>query len=425
MLAIIATLFGLVFVFFPLKGRTAPADPAASAAPAKAAPQKGGKRGPAKGAASAAPADAAPTTSATPAPEPAPAKAKTDKDQKDGESAEDAAAKTLPTGKGLPVQVNVAVAFVDLKGFDDSKGEFECTTDLRLRWTDPRLEYPRADAFRGYKEFRGKDAEEQLGKMWGPTIEVVNRTEASAYVGRRVRIFADGTVELLTRTTAKHKVRVDPEKFPFDRQQLTLELLVREESADEVLFRMDRDDIEFSRVTGDTQLEGWQAGLVNLRGDAVAGWGGDRYSRVVVALSAERLPSSSLAPIFIPLVASLLIPLLAIWMNRATDDGFEVEAFELANMGIGGLFSVIALSFAIYSSYAFLGNSDNTVTRLFGLNYVSLALALAIVVLFFQYNVLLRLFGPYVQKEAFKYLTWALPVLSLATSIAFLCVAAA
>jgi hypothetical protein len=112
-------------------------------------------------------------------------------------------------------------------------------------------------------------------------------------------------------------------------------------------------------------------------------------------------------------------------MNEATEDGFAVEAFELANMGIGGLFSVIALSFAVYSQYTMLGAGDNTVTRLFALNYLMLSLALGVVVLLYRYNVLLRLFGPYIQREMFRYLTWAMPLCTLTTSIAFILVAAA
>jgi len=41
-------------------------------------------------------------------------------------------------------------------------------------------------------------------------------------------------------------------------------------------------------------------------------------------------------------------------MNRAEGDGFEVEAFELGNVIIGGLFAVIALGFTISSSFPLL-----------------------------------------------------------------------
>ena len=59
----------------------------------------------------------------------------------------------------------MAFYFLELKSFDDNKGEFSCTTDVRYRWTDLRLAYPAAEAFHGYKEWRGKAAEEKLAMI--------------------------------------------------------------------------------------------------------------------------------------------------------------------------------------------------------------------------------------------------------------------
>lgn len=398
-LVLVALVFGFVLFLFPGQTRAKPAaKPASASASASVS------------ASVSASASASAPTSASPS---APTSAS---------AAEEAP--TIPTGKGLPVVVGTAVFFLEVKSFDDTKGEFECTTDLRLRWTDLRLAYPASESHKGYHEWRGKEAEEKLAKIWVPNVEVTNRLETIGYVGHRLRIFPDGRVETITRTTGRYKTKVSPERFPFDRQNLVLDLLVREDTTDEVVLRVQKEDVEWSHAAKTAELEGWQLGFVELRGEIVAGWNGDRYSRIVVALITDRVPTTGLAPIFIPLMASLLIPLLVVWMNRATEEGYEVQAFELANMGIGGLFSVIALSFAIYSAYGVLAGSDNTVTRLFGLNYATLALSLAIVVAFFRYNLAQRWFGRYVNEQLFKFIAWALPVLTLCTSIAFLLVAA-
>ncbi len=166
-----------------------------------------------------------------------------------------------------------------------------------------------------------------------------------------------------------------------------------------------------------TKLDGWNIGHVELTSSELAGWNGDRYATASATLSIDRDPTSAMAAVF--------IPLLALWMNGATDEGFAVDAFELANMGIGGLFAVIALSFAIYSSNPVIATSDNTVTRLFALNYTTLALSLTIVVMFFRYELPRRWFGIHVQKEMFHVISWAVPLLTLAASITFILVAAA
>ena len=119
------------------------------------------------------------------------------------------------------------------------------------------------------------------------------------------------------------------------------------------------------------------------------------------------------------------LPLVAIWLNRVEDGEFKVPAFELANMVIGGLFAVIALNFTVGAAYPTLAAGDNTVTRLFGLNYMTLALSLSVVIAFYRFNFPRRLFGRYVEEQLFLFICWALPILTLGTSAAFLLVAAA
>ena len=186
-----------------------------------------------------------------------------------------------------------------------------------------------------------------------------------------------------------------------------------------------RDDVDFTRVARDLELEGWEPGLVRLDKSVVRGWNGDRYAAATAALEVVRVSKISVATIFIPLFASLLIPFMAIWMNRAEDDGFAVDAFELANIVIGGLFAVIALSFTVSSTYPAIAAADNTVTRLIALNYIALAVSLLITVLLYRFRLPARLFGQYFQQEVFQYLSWAIPFLCMATGVAMLLASAA
>jgi hypothetical protein len=123
--------------------------------------------------------------------------------------------------------------------------------------------------------------------------------------------------------------------------------------------------------------------------------------------------------------ASLLIPLMAIYMNKVEDGDFQIDTFELCNIVIGGLFAVIALNFTVNSTYPMLGVADNTVTRLFGLNYLGLGAALAIIIALFRFDLVKRAFGKYVQEQLYLCIVWAGPVLVLGTAIALLLVAMA
>ena len=88
--------------------------------------------------------------------------------------------------------------------------------------------------------------------------------------------------------------------------------------------------------------------------DRLAGWYGESHARLLVDLHVRRQPGLAVGPIFIPLFASLLIPLLALWLNRVEDGRFQIEAFELSNVIVGGLFAVIALNFTVNAEHVAL-----------------------------------------------------------------------
>lgn len=333
--------------------------------------------------------------------------------------------RSIPTGRGLPVAVRAAVLFVAVDSFDENAGVFEATIDLRLTWIDPRLRYPAEEGLHGYKEYRMSAAEVEIGRIWIPTIRVLNRQGDGETGDRRLRVFPDGTVEVIERTTATFKTPIDVSRFPFDRQQLQVAVAVHEDTLESVELVHRREDVEFTRVARDLELAGWQPGLVHLHKDVLRGWNGDRYATATAVLEVGRVSRISVATIFIPLFASLLIPFMAIWMNKAEGDGFAVEAFELANIVIGGLFAVIALSFTVSSTYPAIASADNTVTRLIALNYVALAISLLITVALYRYRLPARLLGQYFQQEVFHYLSWAIPALCLATGVAMLLASAA
>lgn len=335
-------------------------------------------------------------------------------------------APALPTGRGLPVAVRVALFFNHLESFDDNQGTFEATTDLRLTWEDPRLSYPAAEGLHGYKEFRMSAAEAQLARIWSPELRFVNRLGEPSACERRLRIMPDGTVEMIMRSTAVYKTEIDVARFPFDHQPLRIDVAVHEETTDAVDLIFRAADVNYTGATRELAVPGWKPGLVNLRRYLIKGWNGDRYAAVSTTLDLRRDAGATVSTIFIPLFASLLIPFMATWMNRATEGGgFEVEAFELANVVIGGLFAVIALSFSIGSAYPAVAAVDNTVTRLIALNYIALAVGLIVTVAFYRYCLPARWFGQYVQEQLFRFISWAVPVAFVVTGLALVSASAA
>lgn len=316
---------------------------------------------------------------------------------------------SLPLGTGLPVVVRVGVHFLAVERIDDSAGTFDATVDVRLIWDDLRLRYPAAETPSGYKEFRAEAADSMLEQIWHPQIGLANLIDEPAYASRGLRLAPNGRVELLQRIKGQFSTPFDVEHFPFDRQRLAVELVSQREPGTQVVLDFRQADLDFARVAKTLQVGGWTVGVVDYQRKPEEGWHGETHSRVYAALLVARDPSTAIAPIFIPLFASLLIPLLALWLNRTEPDGeFAVDAFELTNVLIGGLFALIALNFTVNSAYPML-SAGNPVSLLFGLNYVLLAANLAINILLMRFGLAKRWFGPHVQKEVYAYSVWAMP----------------
>jgi hypothetical protein len=320
--------------------------------------------------------------------------------------------------------VRAGLYFQSITAFDDNEGTFTGTVDMRLRWEDPRLRYSAETTSRGFQEYRGPKADQKLKEVWIPQVAFTNLKGSPSYETTSLRIFPDGWVELMQRTTGQFTIPIDSGAFPFDKQTLGVEITVRRETTSEASLVVLQENMDFSRSAQDLSIKGWTFGLVNVKRFTQPGWYGEFHSGLVVGLNVARHPVNAVATVFVPLLATLLIPLLAIWMNSTEEGEFKIDAFELGNIIVGGLFAVIALNFTINAAYSCVATGDNTVTRLFGLNYVALGVGLAIVVLMYQYNVPMRLCGGYVQEQMFSYLSWAVPLLAVGTALAFILVAA-
>jgi len=317
----------------------------------------------------------------------------------------------MPMEKGTPLIVKAAVNYVEIESFDENAGTFKGTVDVRLRWEVPSLRQPADAQTDPPKVFRGDEAKAQLANVWVPQIDIVNEKGDPSYTNIGLRIFPNGNVEMIRRITGEFATPYEVTRFPFDRQVLRIEPAIRNQTTDMVVLQFDQNDLDFSYANPDASLAGWTLKTVALTAEPMKGWYGAMHTRVVAALTIQRLPGAVLASIFIPLFASLLIPLLAIWLNHMEDGVFAIETFELVNLIIGGLFAVIALNFTVNQAYAVLSTGDNPVNRLFALNYTALFLALLINVLFYRFNVVEKLFGRWVQEQVYLFLTWAIPLL--------------
>jgi len=136
---------------------------------------------------------------------------------------------TRPDPEGVPTEVRFGVMLIDLQSINDSDQSFTADIYVLARWKDPRL-------------VAGDLPEPLAGCMipledvWTPRLVVVNEREVRKAFEFKVSVGADGTVEYAQRLQGEFTTQLHLHDFPFDSHDLTLEVVARGYSPEEVSF---------------------------------------------------------------------------------------------------------------------------------------------------------------------------------------------
>ena len=95
----------------------------------------------------------------------------------------------------------MGLRYVEVDSIDETEDAYTATVDLRLRWQDLRLQYPPESAPQGFLEFRDEAAAAKIAEIWTPVVSLQNLSGEPSQQMRALRIFPDGRVEMMVRTT--------------------------------------------------------------------------------------------------------------------------------------------------------------------------------------------------------------------------------
>lgn len=325
-----------------------------------------------------------------------------------GAGAEDL--REFPAEADQPLRVGTGLFVVEVEAIEDNDDRFRAVVDWRVAWTDPRQVYA-ADAGER-RELTDDAAKRKLDTVWTPHIVLANLASEPEITDEDLYHYPNGHFEWIRRLRANFKTDLDHTSFPLDKQRLLMQIASPLYTVNQIVLQNDL-DVEFSGH-GQLELRGWEFGRLRFCPATVARWNGSIHSELEGTLPATRHVTPYVTSVFLPIAAVMLVPFLALWLNRWSGNSFAVEPFELMNVTTGGLFATIALTLAIYSVYPFLSSGANVVGRLFTLNYLLLGLAMLTILMLFKTQLNDRpWFSPYVALEAYKYISWAAPLLTL------------
>lgn len=124
-----------------------------------------------------------------------------------------------------PTEVQLGIFLLDIESpAPITFPSFEAQMFLDMKWRDERLAFDATENGTDHKIFLEHEARLQLERIWWPDIEIENGDGVRRTENLELIIFADGTVEYEERFVASIKTDFNLRQFPFDEQDLEIDI---------------------------------------------------------------------------------------------------------------------------------------------------------------------------------------------------------
>ena len=257
-----------------------------------------------------------------------------------------------------PINVKVDIYVDRIFQISADQNTFEAQVNLWLTWKDPRLKKLLKDLGVATDESKkpfylctfNPSEEFSNFKLFDPAIEFYNRVDkppVENFMADWIDIFSDGTIDKRLKDTAIfHSNNFDFKKFPFDHQELSIELWSEYPSFLVELIPNEPYMSEYA-ATGVWEkdgspitVDGWKINNPSYETYSYVDNDGSPYTGFYLNFNIERLTSYYIYKIILPIIFILAISWSVFWVR-----GSQLEA--KVNVTIVCLLSLIAYNFII------------------------------------------------------------------------------
>lgn len=227
--------------------------------------------------------------------------------------------KLSPPPGSAPVYVKAHFELHDINEIHDEADTFEFSGVLTLKWHDPRQAFDPDEVGANEKIFQGNFQFAEIATRWYPQVFLVNESALYEINGITLRVLPDGNSTLVQTINATAEVRLDLEKFPFDKQQLDAIFQVVGFDKDEVLLISEIDKIEpFNTLFPIPQ---WS--VIDIRQsvrDFYSYYAGSTgvSSAFVVSVDVHRKPFYIVRLVVIPMIVIVILSFTVFWMDKSS-----------------------------------------------------------------------------------------------------------
>jgi hypothetical protein len=205
-----------------------------------------------------------------------------------------------------PTQVRVGLYTADIATVDDVTQSFTADIRVEARWQDPRLSmHSRGSSLETCKIL--------LDQVWHPALHVFNQRSIEPRLENVVGIDSEGNVVYVQRFFGAFSSPMDLSDFPYDRQELKVQIVAAGYSPDEISFEID--PARTGRLEDITNSE-WRIGAGEARAEPLEiPAAGVTLARVGYVIAAERNTGYYFWKVIVPLTLIVLMAWAVFWID--------------------------------------------------------------------------------------------------------------
>lgn len=236
-----------------------------------------------------------------------------------------------PSQNGEPTLVEVGLYVIDIDEIDDVSQRFSVDMFIAARWQDDRLALPESQR-QGQKRFMPLDA------AWTPRILFLNDRGLTAQLRQGLEVDDLGNVEFQNRLAGELAADLEFEEFPFDVQQLPIDIVSYAYTTDEMQFtietHVDSNPENFS-------IEGWKLKAPKPKIDVfVSPTDGSHLPRLTYLIEAKRDSDYYVLTMLVPMALIIFMAWTVFWLQP------NIVPPRIA-ISTASIFSLIALGVSI------------------------------------------------------------------------------
>ncbi len=236
-----------------------------------------------------------------------------------------------PHANGTTTEVTVRVFLIDIDEIDDVHQRFNVDMFLGIAWNDPRLALPEEERSGQIRTF-------PMNQIWTPRGLIVNDRGLTPKLPLVADVDVLGNVIYRQRLSGELAVDLDLKDFPFDTQQLPVQIISYQYSPDEVRFSPGAQLV--ANIEG-FSVEGWSFSLLETRyGDFEIPALGLARPQMTFVIEAKRNAQYYLLTMFLPMCLIVFMSWTAFWIQP------NVVPPRIA-ISTASIFSLIAFGFSI------------------------------------------------------------------------------